>query len=84
MPDGLDLIYRASVFKEWRHSEGYLLFCKLLEQLSETEMEALLRDGSAFHDTHAGVIRGIGMAQRLVEQTLLDEQRLRPQEAQHG
>ncbi len=84
MPDGLDLIYRASVFKEWRHSEGYLLFVKLLEEESEKAMAALLRDGAPFHDQHAGEIRGLGIALHLIDQTILDEQRLRPQEAQHG
>ncbi len=80
----LGLPHRASILREWKDTESYAIVQVLLEEESKKAMEALITEGSAKHDTNAGVLRGLGIAMRLADQVILDESRQRPQEAVHG
>lgn len=75
------LTYRATLLKDWMGSESYALVQTMLQELYDRRIQGLIGDGAAQHDRHVGHLFGLQEALRLAEQTVLDEQRQRPQEA---
>jgi len=71
------LTYRATVLRDWKGSESHDLVQAMLQELYAARLQCLLQETKETFDRHVGYLEGVMAAQRLVDQTILDETRQR-------